>query len=156
IMLKTPETGTRLRGRIERVFAWAAAHQYFTGTNPASREVLRDALPAKPKVEHHKAMPYAELPDFIAELRARDSGSRPALWSTIVAAARTSGVMGARWSEINFGGSGASPQSTWTIPAERMKAGKEHTVPLSDRAVTILKLIPVEAPFPSDFIFING
>ena len=75
IMLKTPETGTRLRGRIERVFSWAAAHEYFTGTNPASRDVLRDALPAKPKAKHHKALPYAELPAFMAELRERDSVS---------------------------------------------------------------------------------
>src|SRR5262249_50893591 len=71
IMLKTPETGTRLRGRIERVFAWAAAHKYFSGTNPASRDVLRDALPAKPKAKHHAAMAYADLPAFMAALRDR-------------------------------------------------------------------------------------
>ena len=74
IMLKTllpvwqraPETGSRLRGRLERVFAWALAHKLYAGTNPAALDVLRDALPAKPKQKHHAAMPYGELPAFMA------------------------------------------------------------------------------------------
>lgn len=146
IMLRTPETGTRLRGRIERVFAWAAAHKYFSGTNPASREVLRDALPAKPKAKHHKAMPYAELPAFMAELELRDGVSARALEFTILTAARTNEVIGARWSELDL------KAATWTISGERMKAGKAHTVPLSERALGILKAMPRLG----ESIFING
>jgi integrase len=146
IMLRTPETATRLRGRIERVFSWAAAHEYFSGINPASRDVLRDALPAKPKAKHHKAMPYADLPAFMGKLSERDGVSARALEFTILAAARTGEVIGARWSEIDL------KAATWTIPGNRMKAGKAHTVPLSDRAIAILKAIPRSG----DFIFING
>src|SRR6185437_15456853 len=94
--------GTRLRGLIERVFAWAAAHQYFTGTNPASRDVLRDALPAKPKAKHHEAMAYADLPAFMDKLEARDGVSARALEFTILTAARTAETIGARWSEIDL------------------------------------------------------
>jgi integrase len=146
IMLKTPETGTRLRGRIERVFAWAAAHQYFTGTNPASRDVLRDALPAKPKAKHHEALAYADLPAFMVKLRERDSVSARALEFTILTAARTAEIIGARWSEIDL------KAATWTIPGERMKAGKAHVVPLSDRAVELLRAMPRTG----EHVFING
>ena len=101
IMKRTPETGSRLRGRMERVFAWAKAHKLFDGENPASREVLRDALPAKPKVKHHKAYPFTELPAFMGDLRKRDSMSARALEFAILTAARTGEVIGARWKEID-------------------------------------------------------
>jgi integrase len=132
IMKRTPETGSRLRGRMERVFAWAKAHKLFDGENPASRDVLRDALPAKPKVKHHKAYPFKELPAFMGDLRKRDSMSARALEFAILTAARTGEVIGARWEEID------TLAKLWTIPADRMKAGKEHAVPLCDRAVEIL------------------
>jgi len=69
IWSKTPETGSRLRGRLEPVFAWSLAHKLYAGTNPASLDVLRDALPAKPRAKHHAALPYAELPPFMQRLR---------------------------------------------------------------------------------------
>ena len=136
IWKKTPETGSRLRGRIERVFAWAAAHQYFTGTNPATRDVLRDALPKKAKVNHHSAMPYSELGAFMERLREKESLSAKALEFTILTAVRTGETIGMVWSEIDFAA------KTWTIPAERMKADREHRVPLSDRALAVLSSVP--------------
>jgi integrase len=156
IMLKTllpvwqraPETGSRLRGRLERVFAWALAHKLYAGTNPAALEVLRDALPAKPKAKHHAAMPYASVPAFMAELRSRDSVSARALEFTILTAVRTSETIGATWAEIDL------EAGVWCIPAQRMKAKKEHRVPLSDRALEILR--GLSKVRPSDFVFING
>lgn len=146
IFAEKAETGTRLRSRIERVFHWAAAHKYFSGTNPASRDVLKDALPAKPKVKHHPALAYAELPAFMAQLRDRDSVSATALQFLILTAARTSDVTGALWSEIDM------KAKTWTVPDDRMKAGKTHVVPLSDAAMAILRAMPRTG----DFVFING
>jgi integrase len=133
IWQRTPETGSRLRGRIERVFAWAKAHKLYDGENPATRDVLRDALPAKPKAEHHKALPYADLPAFMEELHQRDSVSARALEFCILTATRTSEVIGARWSELDL------DAAAWTIPAARMKAKRDHRVPLSHRAIDLLK-----------------
>jgi integrase len=154
IMLKTllpvwqraPETGSRLRGRLERIFAWALAHKLYAGTNPAALEVLRDALPAKPKQKHHAALPYAELPAFMVDLRQRDSVSARALELTILCATRTSETIGARWDEIDLA------NAVWTIPAGRMKAKKPHRVPLSDRALEILK----SSRRSGSFVFLNG
>jgi integrase len=136
IWKRTPETGSRLRGRIERVFAWAKAHKLFDGENPATRDVLRDALPAKAKVNHHSAMPYAEVPAFSVTLRNMDSMSARALEFTILCAVRTSETIGACWDEIDM------DTKTWTIPAVRMKAKKEHRIPLSKHAVRILRVLP--------------
>ena len=148
VFKRVPETGSRVRGRIERVFAWAKAHKLFSGENPASRDVLKDALPAKPKAKHHDAMPYADLPAFLGLLRERESVSARCLEFTILTAARTGEAIGARWSEFDL------DARVWTIPASRMKAKKEHRVPLSDRAVEILSK---DAPGSnSDFVFING
>jgi integrase len=147
IMNRTPETGSRLRGRIERVFAWAKAHKLFDGENPASRDVLRDALPAKPKVKHHKAYPFAELPAFMGRLRERESMSARALEFAILTAARTGEVIGARWEEIHL------VARLWTIPGERMKAGQEHVVPLCERAVAILETV---VHSHSGYVFGNG
>ena len=130
---RTPETGSRLRGRIERVFAWAKPLKLFEGENPASREVLKDHLPTKAKANHHKAYPFKQLPAFMAELRNKDSMSARSLEFVILTAARTSEVIGARWEEIDL------EAKTWTVPAERMKAKVEHVVPLSERAVEILR-----------------
>jgi integrase-like protein/Arm domain-containing DNA-binding protein len=109
---RTPETGSRLRGRIERVFAWAKAHKLYDGENPATRDVLRDALPSKPKAKHHAAMPFADVPAFMARLRERDSMSARALEFCILTATRTSETIGARWSEIDL------DAATWVHPRE--------------------------------------
>jgi integrase len=157
IMLKTllpvwqraPETASRLRARIERVLAWSIAHQLRPGPNPASREVLRDALPSKPKPKHHPAMRYQDLPTFMKELRERNSISARALEFTILCATRTSETLGARWDEVDLG------SATWCIPGSRMKAGREHVVPLSHRAVEILRGL-ANSSAPKNFVFTNG
>jgi integrase len=149
---KTPETASRLRGRIERVLAWATVSGYRQGDNPA-RWVghLREVLPAKSElkdVEHHKAMPYAEVPAFMAELREQDGITARALEFTILNASRTSEVRFAQWDEIDI------KAKVWTVPADRMKGRVEHRVPLSDRALEILRGLPREAGSP--FIFPGG
>jgi integrase len=136
------ETAGRLRGRIEAVLDWAAARKYRTGENPARwRGHLDKLLPAKSKVqkiEHHPALPYADVGSFIAKLRERDGTAARALEFAILTAARTSEVLNARWDEVDLGA------KVWTIPAARMKAGREHRVPLSSAAVAVLKSVHVE------------
>jgi integrase len=131
-----PETASRTRMRIEAVLDhWAATNQIHGYTNPAAWERVKHALPSVAKLKgdkHHPALPYAQIPEFMAELRERDSLSARALEFTILTAARTSEVIGAEWSEID------AEAKTWTIPASRMKAGMQHKVPLSDRALAIL------------------
>ena len=133
---RTPETGSRLRGRIERVIDWAKPLGLFQGDNPARWDLLKDHVPAKAKPEHHKALPYADLPAFMVDLRERNSISARCLEFTILTGVRTSEAIGAKWSEIDL------DAATWTIPAARMKAKRDHRVPLSDRAVEILREIP--------------
>ncbi len=137
-----PETAGRVRGRIEAVLDWAKARGYREGENPARwRGHLDKLLPNRRKVravKNHAALPYPELPAFMAELRERTGVSAKALEFAILTAARTSEVIGATWSEIDL------KSGVWTIPAHRMKAGKEHRVPLSARAVELLKALPRE------------
>jgi integrase len=132
-----PETAGRVRGRIESVLDWATARGYRHGENPARwRGHLENLLPKKSKVrrvEHHAALPYPEIAAFIAELHEQEGIAARALEFAILTAARTGEVIGATWAEIDLEG------RLWTIPAERMKAGKEHRVPLSDTAVAILR-----------------
>lgn len=133
----TPETGSRIRGRIEKVLDWAKARGFREGENPARwKGHLEHLLSRKPKANHHAAMPFGEIPGFMARLRQRESISARALEFLILTACRSGEVRGATWREIDL------DSATWTIPAERMKAGREHTVPLSDRAVAILKNLP--------------
>jgi integrase len=132
----TTETASRLRGRIEAVLDFAKVRGYRTGDNPARWRGHLDKLLSKPskvkRKEHHPALPYSELPAFMRELRARnDAGSR-ALEFTILTAARTGEVRGATAAE--FDGAGA----LWTIPAARMKGGKEHRVPLTAPALALV------------------
>jgi integrase len=142
IWYSTPETASRVRGRIERVLAWATVAGYRTGDNPARwTGHLKELLPSKSKVApaaHHGAIPYKEMSAFVAELRAKAGVSARALEFTILNASRTGEVIGARWPEIDVGA------RIWTIPAERMKAGRPHSVPLSDRALAILAKLPRE------------
>ncbi|MFZ2336377.1 MAG: integrase arm-type DNA-binding domain-containing protein [Sideroxyarcus sp.] len=134
------ETASRLRGRIESVLDWAKVSKYREGENPAAWQGnLKHALPAPgkvQKVEHHAALPYVELGAFMAELRKREGMSARALEFAILTAARSGEVRGATWTEIDL------QAKTWTIPASRMKAEKEHEVPLSDAAVKLLKALP--------------
>jgi integrase len=140
IWKKKPETASRVRGRIERVLAWATVSGYRQGENPARwRGHLAKMLPARSKIdriEHHKAIPYAEVPAFMQQLRERDSVAGRALEFTMLTAARTGETIGARWSEIDL------QQGVWVIPGERMKSKRRHRVPLSDRALTILRGLP--------------
>lgn len=131
------ETANRLRGRIESVLDWARVRGYREGENPARwRGHLEQLLPAPSKVQrvqHHAALPYADLPKFMEALRAQDGVSASALEFAILTVARTGEVIGAKWTEVDL------KEKVWTIPAERMKAGKEHRVPLSARTLAILK-----------------
>lgn len=131
-----PETANRLRGRVESILDFAKARGYRGGENPARwRGHLDKLLPARSKVrqvEHHAALPYAELPSFLAGLRGQEGIATRALEFLILTAARTGEVIGARWNEIDL------LDKTWTVPAARMKAHREHRVPLSPRALAIL------------------
>jgi integrase len=131
-----PETASRVKQRVERVIQW-----------------VKDGKPlprpsAGRRVKHHKALPWQELPAFMAALRQRDGTSPRALEFLILTAARTGEVLGATWDEIDM------KEKTWAVGAERMKAGKPHRVPLSDRALEILKSLPREKGNP--YVFIGG
>lgn len=132
-----PETATRVRGRIEAILNWAKVHGLREGENPAQwRGHLDQLLPATSKVrrvEHHAALPYREVSNFMARLRKEKGITARALEFLILTTTRTGETLGARWEEIDF------KERMWTIPAERMKAAKPHRVPLSSRAVAILK-----------------
>ena len=147
-----PETASRLRGRIETILNWAKVRGYREGENPARWKGHFDhLLPAKSKVrrvQHHAAMPYAELPGFMTALREQDGIGARALEFLVLTAARTGEVIGARWYEIDL------KNKLWTVPAERMKAGKEHRVPLCPRALAILQAIKPEKASRTDaFVF---
>jgi integrase len=130
------ETASRLRGRIERVLDAAKAKGNRTGDNPARwRGHLDHLLPRRQKLQrgHHPAMPYADVPDFVADLRQRDATAALALEFTILCASRSGEVLGATWAEFD------RKTKVWTIPGKRMKAGLEHRVPLTERALAILE-----------------
>jgi integrase len=136
IWTQKPETASRLRGRIEVILDWAKVRGCRDGENPARwRGHLDKLLPSRAKVrrvEHHAALPYPELPAFMAALRRQDGMAARALEFAILTAARTGEVIGAPWNEIDMS------ERMWTIPVGRMKAGKEHRVPLCERALEIL------------------
>ena len=142
-----PETASRVRGRIETVLDSAKARGYRQGENPARwRGHLAQILPARTRLSrgHHKALAYEDVPAFVGALRARAAVAALALEFAILTAARSGEVIGARWSEVDLA------KAIWTIPAERMKAAKEHRVPLSPRAVVILESL---RPLGSDWLF---
>jgi integrase len=138
------ETATRVRGRIERVWDAERVAGSVTGENPARWRGHLDKLLAKPskvsKPAHFRAMPYAEVPAFMARLAEKEGRARTALRFTILTAARTAETTGALWKEFDL------DAKLWTIPPERMKAGREHVVPLSDAALAILKGQPRNKP----------
>lgn len=134
------ETASRLRGRIESVLDWAKVRGYRAGDNPAGWKGHLDKLLPAPnkvaKVKHHRAVPFAQMPEFMKALRSREGFSPRALEFAILCAARSGEVRGALWSEIDF------DEKMWIVPADRMKAGKEHRVPLSRAALRLLKSLP--------------
>jgi integrase len=135
------ETARRVRQRVERILGWAAAAGYRSSENPAALANVGPLLASGKKIKkvrHQPAMPYDELPPFMAELRASSFISARALEFTILTATRTSEVTGARWPEIDFAA------KVWTIPPERMKANREHRVPLSRAALALLAALPRE------------
>ena len=139
IWLTKTETATRVRQRIEKIIDYAKARGYFSGENPARLEGnLRELLPSASKtkrVKHFGALPYKEIHNFVESLRKQTGVTPLALEYLILTAARTSEVTGAKWKEIDL------QSKIWTVPASRMKAGREHRVPLCDRALAILTSI---------------
>lgn len=129
------ETATRLRGRIEQILDWARVHGYRNGENPARWRGHLDKLLARPskvmKHEHHAALPYDDMPAFMAKLRAQEGIAARALEFLILTVARTGEVIGAMKPEFDVG------KAMWVVPGERMKAGREHRVPLSKAALAI-------------------
>ena len=128
-----------MRGRIEAVLDYASANGMREGDNPARHIVT--SLPKRAKirkVKHHAAMPFAQVANFIAALRQREGVAARGLEFLILTAARIGEVFGATWAEIDF------TAKVWTVPASRMKAAREHRVPLCDRAIEILRALPRE------------
>ena len=134
------ETAKRVQGRIENILDYAAAHKYRDPLNPARWRGHLDKLLPKPsrvkKVSHHPAMPHTEVPAFMVELLGNGSVSALALRLLILTATRTNEVLQAQWPEIDL------QAAVWTVPAARMKTRREHRVPLSDAAMTILEALP--------------
>lgn len=145
------ETASRLRGRIESVLDWATVRGYRKGENPARWKGHLDMiLPARSKVqkvEHHSALDYREIGAFMTELAKVEGMGARALEFAILNAARSGEVRGAKWAEID------ENAAVWTIPADRMKADKEHRIPLSDSALEMLRKLPRLAG--TDLIFPN-
>jgi integrase len=143
------ETASRLRGRIEVILDWCKGRGYRSGDNPAAWKGCLDAQLPKPnriaKVKHHAAMPIDQMGSFMAELRQRQGVAARALEFSILCASRSGEVRGMKWNEID------RANWIWTIPADRMKAGRDHRVPLSSSAVELLANIPrIEG---SDLVF---
>jgi integrase len=143
------ETASRLRGRIENILDWAGVRGYRQGENPARwRGHLDKLLPRRSKAapqEHHPALPYAQLPGFFATLPQQSGTAARCLEFTIMTACRTGEVIAATWDEIDF------DTKVWTVPPERMKAKREHRVPLSDQALAVLEAM--RKTKQNDFVF---
>lgn len=140
IWLSKTETARRLRQRLEAVLAWATVSGYRSGDNPARWKDNLDHILPKPskiqKVNHHAALSIDAMPKFMSELRKREGMAAKALELLILTAARSGEVRGATWDEIDL------QSKVWIIPKVRMKAGKEHRVPLSDAAVKLISSLP--------------
>ena len=147
------ETASRVADRGSRsVLDWATVRGYRSGDNPARwRGHLDNVLPARGRIQktnHHPALPFTDIPEFMTALGRREGIAARALEFTILTAARTGEVIGATWNEIDL------DAKVWTVPAGRIKGGRDHRVPLSDRVVRILKSLPQEAKNP--FVFIGS
>ncbi len=140
------ETADRVRGRIETVLDFAAARDLRNEKNPARwRNNLALILPKIGADKHHAALPYAEVAGFMVKLRKRSGTAAKALEFLILTASRTGEVIGAQWDEINL------PEKIWTIPGSRMKAGREHRVPLTDEAIAVLNSLTRDEE--NEFVF---
>ena len=152
IWLTKNETAGRVRGRIEAILDYAKVNKWRKGENPARWKGNLDKLLPKQsdiqKVEHHRALPYAQIHEFINLLRSQEGIAAKCLEFTILTVARTGESIGATWDEIDFS------TKTWTIPAERMKMKKGHTVPLSTQALAILNEMSVIRT--NDYVFPNN
>jgi len=141
------ETATRVRQRIEAILDWATVRKFRQGDNPARWRGHLDKLLPKPaklkNVQHRSALPYAEMNALMVLLHSKPTQASRALELQILTASRPGEVMGASWNEFDL------TAKVWTIPADRMKAGKEHTIPLSDQAIEVLN----SQPRVSDFVF---
>jgi integrase len=148
IWSEKPETASRVRGRIERVLNAAKAKGYRTGENPAAwRGHLENLLPKQSKLSrgHHAAMPYADVPAFLAALREREAIAALALEFTILTAARSGEVLNARWGEVDL------DTKIWAIPPSRTKSGRGHRVPLSESEMGVLAKL--SAARVSEYVF---
>lgn len=143
-----PETASRIRGRIENILDAAKAKGLLTGENPARwKGHLKSLLPSRQKLTrgHHPALPYSEIADFMAALRAREASAALALELCILTATRTSETLEATWDEFDLA------REVWTIPGWRMKSGQEHRIPLAPRAIAILNTLKESADV--DWVF---
>lgn len=154
IWLTKTDTAKKLRGNIEVILAWATVNEYRTGENPARWKGYLDQVFQKPSkiktVKHHAAMPIDDMAAFMPKLREQIGVGARALEFTIITSTRSGEVRGAQWDEIDFN------KKLWIIPASRMKAGKEHRVPLSDAAIDLLKAMPRFAESPYIFVSPRG
>jgi integrase len=148
-----PTTADRVRNRIELVLNLAVARGYRpAGVNPASLDIIKHVLPKPAKIaaaEPHAALPYQQMPELMAVLRGREGVAVQALQFVILTAARAGEALGATWDEIDF------DSATWTVPAERMKGGKQHAVPLPPAALKLLRSLYREDGNPFLFIGLN-
>lgn len=146
IWLSKPETARRLRQRINTVVDWSVAKGF--RDSGLSLPVIDKALPKqRGRVKHHAAMPYAELPAFMKSLDENSSTGRSALKALILTASRSGEIRHARWNEVDL------QRKTWTIPAQRMKAGRAHVVPLSDPAIQIFEAMLPYRRGPDALVF---
>jgi len=143
------ETASRIRGRVEAILDWAAARKFREGENPARwKGHLENLLPKRTsvrKVKHHAALPYDQIGCFMAFLRKQEGVSARGLEFLILTAARTSEVIGAKWSEVNF------DDAVWVIPGDRIKGGKDHRVPLTAASLSVLS--EMKSIAQSEFVF---
>jgi integrase len=139
------ETAVRLRGRIESILDWATVSKYRVGENPARWRGHLENLLANPNkiapVTNFPALPWREIADFMVQLVQREGAAALAVQFAILTACRSGEVRGATWAEIDW------DATVWTIPAKRMKAGKEHRVPLSPAAIAVLQQMPRDGAF---------
>lgn len=155
-----PETASRLRGRIESVLGWATTSGYRVGENPARwkghLENLLANVSKTARIQNHPSLPWQKISDFMSALHQREGSAARAMEFAILTACRSGEVRGAQWSEFDF------TEKVWTIPAERMKAGREHQVPLSDATLSILATMKADSvsdvrrgtsPNPSPYVF---
>jgi integrase len=146
-----PETASRLRVRIEAVLSWAVASKFRQPGDVASWEIIKHLLPPRTKVKpvrHFTAMDYRDLPAFMADLRGREGSAARALEFLVLTASRTAEALQAQWSEIDL------DAAVWTVPASRMKGGKEHRVPLAPEMVDMLRDLPDQDGHP--FLFLSA